>query len=126
MVRVSQRMKTFEKSVFGSRNEDVWCDQFAAPSEVFVHGFILQRLNLQLDGTLVEVRQQRLRVTDQEVELLRRQLLQHQGAHHEHVPAPLDHDLVGQAAVERPEHETPDEDVLQGSFSCSVFTFEVT
>lgn len=33
------------------------------PSEVLVHSFILQGLNLQLDGAFVEVRQEWLRIT---------------------------------------------------------------
>lgn len=55
--------------------KDIQYNNNTVPSEVLVHSFVLQGLDLQLDGTFVEVRQQRLRVADQEVKLHRLQFL---------------------------------------------------
>lgn len=107
-------------------NIDHCIKPYTVPSDVLVHNFLRHRLNLYLDGTLVEVRQHRLCVADQEVELLWVDLLDHYSAYDEQVAAPFEHELIGQAAVEGAEHESPDERVLNGAISRSVFSFEVT
>lgn len=64
-------------------------------SDVLVDSLILQGLYLHFNRTLVEVGEQCLCVANKEVELLRREFLQHQGTHHQHVPSPLYHNLIG-------------------------------
>lgn len=93
------------------------------PSQIFIHLLLLQRLHVKLHGTFVEVRQQRLCVSNQEVELVRRHLLQHEAAHRQQVAAPLDHQLVGEAAMESAEHKAADEGVLNGALRCALLAF---
>lgn len=71
------------------------------------------------------MRQQRLRITYEEVKLGWLHLLQHHSTHDENVAPSFDHNLIGQASVEGPEHKPPNEHVLNDAFSCSSLSFEV-
>lgn len=73
---------------------------------------LIQRLYVHLHGALVKVGEQRFCVAKQEVELLGRQLLNHQGAYIDDVAAAFDDQLVGQATVECAENKTANEDIL--------------
>lgn len=65
-------------------------------------------------------------VANKEVELLRWQLLNHQGAYHNDVTAAFNDQLIGQATVECAENKATNENILYGPVSSTFLLMQIT
>lgn len=97
-----------------------------AVSEIFVDYFLLHRLHLHFNRTLVEVREQFLRVPDEKIEFGWQEFLYHHGTNDQDVASAFNHQFICQTSVKCAVYESSDEDVLHNPLGCSAFTFKIT